>query len=308
LQQKFWRGTQEEFDAIETKDEDTMYIIIGEDGENVIESSAQSDWNINDPGDPAYIHNRPFYDNRNTTNFIEGTYKGITKLGGFCKIADSIDFNITDVNRMGFKNTVNHASYDVTINNGIVNVIYEYQAYNIYYQFPGESEPTVMAVYFETAEDAESWFGETSDGAGLYINSSAIYDGSPTEFSYSLGHGEGELKTFDAKYLPDQMITVEIEQWYEDDQNSFQGIITNKTPEEIESLWDRLISGTSNDNPVLYLNSGYIVVLARLASVEAVDMKSLYFTSDDEHNTFYFHVNARTGDVYGEIVPKKPVG
>jgi hypothetical protein len=40
LQQKFWRGTQEEFDAIETKDEDTMYIIVGEDGENVIESSA----------------------------------------------------------------------------------------------------------------------------------------------------------------------------------------------------------------------------------------------------------------------------
>lgn len=34
LEQKFWRGTQEEYDAIETKSEDTMYIVTdGEDSE-----------------------------------------------------------------------------------------------------------------------------------------------------------------------------------------------------------------------------------------------------------------------------------
>ena len=34
LEQKFWRGTQEEYDAIETKSEDTMYIVTdGEGGE-----------------------------------------------------------------------------------------------------------------------------------------------------------------------------------------------------------------------------------------------------------------------------------
>lgn len=42
LQQKFWRGTQAEYDVIETKDEDTMYIIIGEDGKNVIDGGGSS--------------------------------------------------------------------------------------------------------------------------------------------------------------------------------------------------------------------------------------------------------------------------
>lgn len=43
LQQKFWRGTKEEYDALGTKDEDTMYIILDEDGENVIESGADAE-------------------------------------------------------------------------------------------------------------------------------------------------------------------------------------------------------------------------------------------------------------------------
>lgn len=34
LEQKFWRGTKEEFDAVETKDENTMYIITDEDSES----------------------------------------------------------------------------------------------------------------------------------------------------------------------------------------------------------------------------------------------------------------------------------
>lgn len=36
LQQKFWRGTKEEYDALIEKDEATMYIIVDDDGENII--------------------------------------------------------------------------------------------------------------------------------------------------------------------------------------------------------------------------------------------------------------------------------
>lgn len=67
LEQKFWRGTKEEFDAVETKDENTMYIITDEDG-NVSPVATNSDWAQNDETAADYIKNRTHYDGS-----IEGT-------------------------------------------------------------------------------------------------------------------------------------------------------------------------------------------------------------------------------------------
>lgn len=53
LDQKFWRGTKEEYKALDIKDEDTMYIVIDEEG-----GSIKADWNQNDESAPDYIKNR----------------------------------------------------------------------------------------------------------------------------------------------------------------------------------------------------------------------------------------------------------
>lgn len=41
LQQKFWRGTKEEYDALAEKDEATMYIVVDDDSENTIDLKAE---------------------------------------------------------------------------------------------------------------------------------------------------------------------------------------------------------------------------------------------------------------------------
>ena len=56
LEQKFWRGTKEEYEALNVKDEDTMYIVIDEEG-----GSIKADWNENDAEAPDYIKNRTHY-------------------------------------------------------------------------------------------------------------------------------------------------------------------------------------------------------------------------------------------------------
>lgn len=53
LEQKFWRGTKEEYEALDVKDENTMYIVIDEEGNGV-----QPDWNQTDESAPDYIKNR----------------------------------------------------------------------------------------------------------------------------------------------------------------------------------------------------------------------------------------------------------
>jgi hypothetical protein len=47
LEQKFWRGTQEEYDAIEVKDSSVMYIVMGssQEEEAPIAPQVQADWN-----------------------------------------------------------------------------------------------------------------------------------------------------------------------------------------------------------------------------------------------------------------------
>lgn len=56
--QKFWRGTKEEFDAVETKSDDTLYIVTDEDGSAVSEAAVQSDWAQNDETADDYVKNR----------------------------------------------------------------------------------------------------------------------------------------------------------------------------------------------------------------------------------------------------------
>jgi hypothetical protein len=47
LEQKFWRGTQEEYDAIAVKDSSVMYIVMGssQEEETPIAPQVQADWN-----------------------------------------------------------------------------------------------------------------------------------------------------------------------------------------------------------------------------------------------------------------------
>ena len=275
---------------------------------NKVDDIAQSDWNVHDQNDPAYVKNRTHYDSRNTINLIEGSYASTSGLYGYSKVADTINFDVNSVDRMTFDCTVNPNCGPHKFINVPVTVEYGGQGYNILYQSQGHEYPSCMAVYLETNDDANYWFGSQDHaGSGFYVWSGDD-GGYNVEFTYSFGFGEGSLKTLDAKYLPDQMIVVEYDYGFEDEPNVFAGRIVNKTNDEIEALWDRLYSGTSNDSPVIYYTYGPYVFLAPLTKVEAMDAKSLYFVGEGKDSVIYFHVFANNGYVDCEIVNKDPVG
>lgn len=72
--QKFWRGTQAEYDAISEKDEATMYIIIDKrDNDTDNEETAfqiQGDWNQNDSEAVDYIKNRTHWIGKEITPIL----------------------------------------------------------------------------------------------------------------------------------------------------------------------------------------------------------------------------------------------
>ena len=89
--QQFWRGTKEEFDAIEVKDDNVMYITVDDDGPTAL--STKADWNQNDPDGPGYIANRPFYENKSGFEIIwDGVTEGLvsSSLETTYKISDLI--------------------------------------------------------------------------------------------------------------------------------------------------------------------------------------------------------------------------
>lgn len=65
LEQKFWRGTKAEFNAIETKSNDTMYIIVDDDG-TIVESGGMQPSVYDPQGRATDIF--AYVDNTNNTN------------------------------------------------------------------------------------------------------------------------------------------------------------------------------------------------------------------------------------------------
>ena len=65
LEQKFWRGTKAEFNAIETKSDDTMYIIVDDDG-TVVESGGMQPSVYDPQGKATDIF--AYVDNTHNTN------------------------------------------------------------------------------------------------------------------------------------------------------------------------------------------------------------------------------------------------
>ena len=65
LKQKFWRGTKAEFNAIETKSDDTMYIIVDDDG-TIVESGGMQPSVYDPQGRATDIF--AYVDNTNNTN------------------------------------------------------------------------------------------------------------------------------------------------------------------------------------------------------------------------------------------------
>lgn len=146
LAQKFWRGTKDEFDAIETKADDTMYIITDDEGnafditatevpydnttsgltatttqaaiDEVVGKVVQPDWSQNDSTASDYVKNRTHYTEINDTLTWDGTTGDITVsayTGYFTKISDIVlavsdcSNGITVVMSDG---TVNEITYD----------------------------------------------------------------------------------------------------------------------------------------------------------------------------------------------------
>lgn len=79
LEQKFWRGTKAEFNAVETKSNDTMYIIVDDDG-TIVESGGMQPSVYDPQGKATDIF--AYVDNHNTNaeahNDIRGLINAIT--------------------------------------------------------------------------------------------------------------------------------------------------------------------------------------------------------------------------------------
>ena len=179
LQQKFWRGTKEEYDAVETKDEDTMYIVVDGEGENVVGGNGVADWAQNDPEGEGYIKNRTHY----SEITVETLYDGSVTTSG--------RWNLTQNNPINF----------IVIENGEYEVVYDGTTYNVIAVLDDSGNPYIGSYtlwqnldYIETEPPfcyADGWFGTSVDGD----HSVKIFGPAET------------INKIDKKYLPNSNIS-----------------------------------------------------------------------------------------------------
>lgn len=184
LKQKFWRGTKEEYEALDVKDEDTMYIVINEEG-----SSIKADWNENDAEAPNYIENRTHYREFKNATLMDNQEINIWS-GGYASIQEEL---------MVILNSVYDITLDGVLYSCIASEVYDEEFYAIVL---GNTE------YFASFENAPPNNGEPfcivihSDGETEFYGDGNLYGTHILSIS-----GLTEVFTkIDKNYLPNSNI------------------------------------------------------------------------------------------------------
>ena len=61
-----------------------------------IPGQVQPDWSVNETDNPAYVNNRPFYENATTTTILSDTTFEFSDYGSYCAVEDGLNITLTE--------------------------------------------------------------------------------------------------------------------------------------------------------------------------------------------------------------------
>lgn len=168
--------------------------------DSVKSGGTQSDWNVNDENNPAYIANRPFYTaDPQHVEIVNGTYE-FTNSGGAILPEDDMPFYENSLSEVDFNEE------DFNVNKGIT-VVYDGNTYNLILKesiinYGGTSMP--LGLYAGNISLLSEYF--TTALGGVSLDNEIIDTGEP--FVFNMMMSDGVIITKDSSPTHDIIISI----------------------------------------------------------------------------------------------------